>query len=144
MRTFHYLCLILVISSTVVGKNVPTKKTNNERAIHFCSGISLLAKGAMMLRQDGETSLEEALINSEVNNSVPDEINDWIQGKYEEILLEAYSKPDYSGESFKKKAIKNFADKWMLRCMNSKKDIIEKFFPKLGQITCSKQGQITC
>lgn len=82
-----------------------------DNAHSICKSISSIATTFMEVRQRGD-SLSESV--DKIKNSNMDSKGKKLSTA---ILMNAYEKPNYSSEKYKKRAINEFANDWYKACM---------------------------
>ena len=119
MQTFKTFSIAVVSAFVVSCAPAPAMASDNvqEAKEQACQSLQSLAAETMKARQMGipMSNLLE-LINKQPVESESDKKN---KATWKIILMESYEYPKFTGESYKKNIVNEFANKQMLRCLKS-------------------------
>ena len=86
------------------------EENETDTMMELCAGIQSLAETIMATRQKGTSiSTIMKIVKNIATNKKQEEI-------LVEMVIDAYDKPQYSGEEYRKKTTNEFANKWALEC----------------------------
>lgn len=131
-------------SSNVAAPNSPTQTANNtaetknesskqpfenetyaQTRQRHCTTMANMAEVVMVSYQSGEsvkTMLQRA---DKTSKDIDDTVRDKVLGIFKETIIEAGTHPRYSSPSYRQKAVTDFSDKLMMRCLLAKRNPFE-------------------
>ena len=119
MQTFKTFSIAVISAFVVSCAPAPAMASDDvqEAKEQACQSLQSLAAETMKARQMGipMSNLLE-LINKQPVESESDKKN---KATWKIILMESYEYPKFTGESYKKSIVNEFANKQMLRCLKS-------------------------
>jgi len=96
---------LILITTLLLSFNINAQATKMD----YCNNLASVAESTMTTRQSG-VSLSNQL-------AILEGIDKDIKKIFQAIILEAYETPQFSGEKYRKRAVVNFQDSILLRCL---------------------------